>query len=78
LRSDPLPLAREKRFRKRETADGAGVTAGTTISGVVNELASGDEGVTMTELRAGEASRLSGTGEFVISTLERVDTGGDR
>lgn len=78
LRSDPALLAREKRFRKRETADGAGGTAGITISGVVNELAAGDEGMTMAGVRAGEASRLSGTGDFVLSTLERVDIGGDR
>lgn len=74
MRSDPVTLAREKRFRKRETADGAGVTIGITISGVVDELATGDEGMTTADARAGEPSRLSGTGGFVPSTLER---GGD-
>lgn len=78
LRSDPTLLPREKRFRKRETADGAGVTVGITTSGVVNELATGDEGATAAGTRAGEASRLPGAGDLVLSTLERVDIGGDR
>lgn len=78
LRSDPVPLAREKRFRKRETADGAGVTAGITISGVVDELATGGESMKTAGVRAGEVSRLSGTCGFVFSALERPGIGDDR
>lgn len=78
LRSDPMPLTREKRFRKRETADGAGVTTGITISGAADELASGDEGMKTAGVRAGEAPRFSGAWGFVLSTLEREDTGGGR
>lgn len=78
LRSDPVPLAREKRFKKRETADGAGATAGITISEAVDELATGDEGMKTGRVRAGEISRLSGAWGFVVSTLEREGIGGDR
>lgn len=73
-----MPLAREKRFRKRETADGTGVTAGITTSGAANELATGDEGAKTAGVRAGEISRFSGAWGFVLSTLERADIGGGR
>lgn len=78
LRSDPGPLAREKRFRKRETADGAGVTAEITTSGAADELAAGDEGMKTAGVRAGEISRFSDAWCFVLSTLERADMDGDR
>jgi hypothetical protein len=71
-------LAREKRFRKRETADGAGVTAEITTSGAADELATGDEGMKTAGVRAGEISRFSGAWGCVLSTLERADIGGGR
>jgi hypothetical protein len=78
LRSDPVPLPREKRLRKRETADDAGVTVGTTTSGTADELATGDECMRTVGVRAGETSRFSGAWGFVLSTLERADIGGGR
>lgn len=78
LRSDPVPLAREKRFRKRETADGAGATAGIMTSGAADELPTGDEGIKTAGVRAGEMSRFSGAWGFVLSILERADIGGGR
>lgn len=78
LRSDPVPLAREKRFRKRETADGAGVTVEITTSGAADELATGDEGTKTVGVRTGETSRLSGTWGFVLSMLERAGIDGGR
>lgn len=78
LRSDPVPLAREKRFRKRETADGAGVTTGITTSGTADELAAGDEGMKTAGVRAGDVPRFSGAWGFMLSTLERADKSGGR
>jgi hypothetical protein len=67
-----------QRLRRRETANGAGMTAEITTSGAADELAAGDEGMKTAGVRAGEISRFSDAWGFVLSMLERANIDGGR